>query len=505
MTHRIKNIIASVILLSACVSANAQAFFYNGLRFKIESDETCSLEDSWSAPKYTGDIVVPEKVVYNDKVYTVTKIAGAFFMCDGLTSVSLPETITTIESQSFEKCTKLTTVNIPGSVTYIGRRAFLDCNVLTGITLPEGLTYLGENAFCWCNEITSIKIPKAIKSIGYATFASCKLTSSVTFHDSLTYIGENAFSGCRFTSLTLPASVDSLGSYAFTSCEWLTEINLDHISKIDTYAFQNNFNLKSANILKAQNVADKSFWECKNIETFVLPYYGWTENFKMDFSSLVSLKSLYIGEGTTYIPDAAFGNKLNLLNVYSNAATPPSISPTTFSYVTHYKGTLYVPKGCIDAYKNAEGWSMFRDFQELPYQVVITDDNVSVDISKSITVAVSVSPADATTAPIMWYSLDEDIATVTADGVVTGVAKGEATLVAFCDGITATLKINVTGTDAVESILTDATAEDSTFDVYNLQGIRVASGIRKAEFSADHFAPGIYILVSPKGCLKIKI
>lgn len=120
MTHRIKNIIASVILLSACVSANAQAFFYNGLRFKIESDETCSLEDSWSAPKYTGDIVVPEKVVYNDKVYTVTKIAGAFFMCDGLTSVSLPETITTIESQSFEKCTKITTVNIPGSVTYIG-------------------------------------------------------------------------------------------------------------------------------------------------------------------------------------------------------------------------------------------------------------------------------------------------------------------------------------------------------------------------------------------------
>ena len=148
---------------------------------------------------------------------------------------------------------------------------------------------------------------------------------------------------------------------------------------------------------------------------------------------------------------------------------------------------------------------MFRDFQELPYQVVITDDNVSVDISKSITVAASVSPADATTAPIMWYSLDEDIATVTADGVVTGVAKGEATLVAFCDGITATLKINVTGTDAVESILTDTTTEDSTFDVYNLQGIRVASGIRKAEFSADHFAPGIYILVSPKGCLKIKI
>ena len=105
----------------------------------------------------------------------------------------------------------------------------------------------------------------------------------------------------------------------------------------------------------------------------------------------------------------------------------------------------------------------------------------------------------------MWYSLDEDIATVTADGVVTGVAKGEATLVAFCDGITATLKINVTGTDAVESISTDAPTEGAVFDVYNLQGIRVATGIHKAELTAGRFAPGFYILVSPKGCRKIKI
>ena len=148
---------------------------------------------------------------------------------------------------------------------------------------------------------------------------------------------------------------------------------------------------------------------------------------------------------------------------------------------------------------------MFRDFQELPYQVVITADNVSVDISKSITVDASVTPADATAAPVKWYSLNEDIATVTTNGVVTGVAKGEATLVAFCDGITATLKINVTGTDAVESILTDTTTEDSTFDVYSLQGIRVASGIDKSDLTAGRFAPGIYILVSPHGCLKVKI
>ena len=505
MKHQIKNLVVSTILLTACASANAQTFLYDGLWFDIESDETCILRSTWIGPKYSGDIIVPEKAIYDGKEYTVTKTLGAFWRCDELTSVSLPETITTIGDQSFENCKKLHTLKIPNSVTYIGSYAFNECNALTGITIPEGVTVIGRSAFRHCDNITSVNIPNGIKYIDYATFAGCGKLTSIALPNSLTYIGESAFSACRFTSITIPASVDTLGDFAFNSCERLTDIDLSHISKINKYAFQNAFSLKSVCILKANHVEDKAFGACKNIETFVLPYYGWTEKFKLDFSDLASLNSLYIGEGTTNIPDNAFGNKTNLLNVYSNATTPPNISPTTFSYITCYKGTLYVPKGCIDAYKNAEGWSMFRDFQELPYQVVITDDNVSVDISKSITVAASVSPADATTAPIKWYSLDEDIATVTADGVVTGVAKGEATLVAFCDGITATLKINVTGTDAVESILTDTTAEDSTFDVYNLQGIRVASGIDKSDLTAGRFAPGIYILVSPHGCQKVKI
>ncbi len=503
--YRIKHLIVWTILLSVCVSAKTQTFLYDGLWFDIESDETCILRSSWTGPKYSGDIIVPEKAIYNGKEYTVTKTLGAFWRCDELTSVSLPETITTIGYQSFERCIKLHTMRIPNSVTSIEAYAFNECNSLTGITIPDGVTVIGRSAFRRCDNITSVNIPNGIKYIDYATFAGCQKLTSITLPNSLTYIGESAFSACRFTSITIPASVDTLGEYAFNSCERLTDIDLSHISKISKYAFQNAFSLKYICILKANHVEDKAFGACKNIETFVLPYYGWTEKFKLDFSDLASLNSLYIGEGTTNIPDNAFGNKTNLMNVYSNATTPPSISPTTFSYITCYKGTLYVPKGCIDAYKNTEGWSMFRDFQELPYQVVITDDNVSVDISKSVTVAASIAPAYATTAPIKWYSLDEDIATVTTDGIVTGVAKGEAKLVAFCDGITATLKVNVTGTDAVKDIIASAPAEDTIFDAYNLQGIRVAYGIRKAELSAGRFAPGIYILVSSKGCLKVKI
>lgn len=505
MKYRIKHLIVLAILLSVCVSAKTQTFLYDGLWFDIESDETCILRSTWIGQKYSGDIIVPEKAIYNGKEYTVTKTLGAFWRCDELTSVSLPETITTIGYQSFERCKKLHTMIIPNSVTSIEAYAFNECNALTGITIPDGVTVIGRSAFSRCDNITSVNIPNGIKYIDYATFAGCQKLTSINLPNSLTSIGESAFSACRFTSITIPTSVDTLGEYAFNSCERLTNIDLSHISKISKYAFQNAFGLKSVCILKANHVEDKAFGACKNIETFVLPYYGWSEKFKLDFSDLANLNSLYIGEGTTNIPDNAFGNKTNLLNVYSNATMPPSISPTTFSYITCYKGTLYVPKGCIDAYKNTEGWSMFRDFQELPYQIVITDENVSVDISKSINLAASVTPADATAAPVKWYSLDEDIATVTSDGIVTGVAKGTATLVAYCDGITATIEVPVTEYDAVEEIDTDTPTEDTIFDAYNLQGIRVASGIRKAELSAGRFAPGVYILVSPHICLKIKI
>ena len=302
--------------------------------------------------------------------------------------------------------------------------------------------------------------------------------------------------------MTLPPSVTTIDEGAFVNCSELKDINLDRVSQIKYGAFVNCKELLNISILKAKDVNSDAFINCA-IVSAVLPY-EWTENFKLDFSKTPNLWKVYIGEATASIPPGTFKNN-KLLLIYSNAATPPEISTTTFSPDTYDKGILYVPQGCVNAYKGAKVWNLIPDIRELPYQIDIPSEKVSVDISQSVTLTASVVPAYGPPVHIKWYSLNEDIATVTADGVVTGVAKGEATLVAFCDGITATLKINVTGTDAVESISTDTTTEDSTFDVYNLQGIRVASGIRKAEFSADHFAPGIYILVSPKGCLKIKI
>lgn len=566
MTIRLATI---VLMLTTLIPTKAQQtqWLYDGLFYHINDDGTCSVVSTLK----TGEIVTPQVAVIEGKNYIVTAIlegalqskdkitsidlpnsvtsigeyaflgctglttiklpdalaeisTGTFSLCTGLTSVALPSALSTIGSEAFYNCTGLISLHLPNLLTSIGDHAFfncsnlaviaipntlesigddafLNCSKLTSIYLPGTITHIGTRAFSNCTGLTSVIIPNSITALESSVFSGCSSLASVTLPESLTSVGYHTFSNCsKLKSITLPASVTTIGESAFLNCTELKDINLDRVSQIKYGAFANCKGLLNVSIFNAKDVNSDAFIN-SSISSAVLPY-EWTENFKLDFSKTPNLWKVYIGEATATIPPDTFKSN-KLFWIYSNATTPPEISTTTFSPDTYDRGILYVPQGCLNAYKGAKVWNLIPDIRELPYKIDIPNEKVSVDISQSVTLTASVVPAYGPPVHIKWYSLNEDIATVTADGVVTGVAKGEATLVAFCDGITATLKINVTGTDAVESILTDTTTEGSTFDVYNLQGIRVASGIRKAEFSADHFAPGIYILVSSKGCLKI--
>lgn len=419
----------------------------------------------------------------------------------GCKNSTIPGTIIAIGSSAFSGCSELSAIKIPGSVTAIGNSAFSGCTNLTAIDIPSSVTDIGSSAFS-DSGLKSITIPEGITTIGFGMFAYCSGLASVTLPSSVTSIEAKAFDHCTsLTSIDIPGTVKSIGSSAFYG-SGLTSIDINNVTEIGDMAFEYCAKMKSASILKARSVPESTFENCIALEKLVLPY-EWTSDFKVDFSTLSALNTLYVGEKTATIPDKAFHKNTNLNNFYSNATIPPA-SGDIIIYSMGLRGTVYVPKGCIDAYKKVSEYCGFRDFQELPYQVVVADEDVSVDISESATVSASVNPADATTAPVKWYSLDENVATVTTDGVVTGVAEGEATLVAFCDGITATLKVEVKNSNAVKDVTVDIPSE-ATFDVYNLQGIRIATGIDKAELSAGRFAPGIYFLVSAKSRLKIRI
>ena len=132
---------------------------------------------------------------------------------------------TTISDSAFNGCSRLTSVVIPDSVTSIGNQAFYSCKNLTSIVIPDSVTSISGFAFQNCPGLTSVTIPNGVTSISNSTFSECYGLTSVVIPDSVTTIGNNAFRSCRsLTSVVIPNSVTSIGNYAFEYCGSLTSI-----------------------------------------------------------------------------------------------------------------------------------------------------------------------------------------------------------------------------------------------------------------------------------------
>ena len=142
-------------------------------------------------------------------------------------------------NEAFSECTTLTSINIPDYVTSIGYAAFELCYSLTSINIPDYVTNIGDWAFYGCKSLTSINIPDSVTSIGNSAFYGCKSLTSINIPDSVTSIGNWAFYGCEsLTTINIPNSVTSIENSAFQCCSSLTSINIpDNVSSIGDLAF----------------------------------------------------------------------------------------------------------------------------------------------------------------------------------------------------------------------------------------------------------------------------
>ena len=252
----------------------------NGVLFSKDKTRLICYPDGKS-----GDYVIPD---------TVTSIGRAFADCDGLTSVIIGNSITTIGDYAFEYCDGLTSITIPDSVTSIGNSAFCNCDSLTSVTIGNGVTTIGDSAFEACESLTSVTIPDSVTTIGEDAFQYCTSLTSVTIPDSVTTIGNSAFEACEsLTSVTIPDSVTTIGDNAFFECDGLTSVTIGNgVTSIGGWAFFSCDNLTSVTITDSvTTIGNSAFYYCD------------------------SLTSVTIGNGVTSIGAGAFSGCNGLTSI----------------------------------------------------------------------------------------------------------------------------------------------------------------------------------------------
>ena len=168
-----------------------------GISYSVNTtNKTASVVSNYYGA-YSGNIIIPETIIYDNTTYSVTSIGeDAFYGCSGLTSAIIGNSVKSIGESAFDSCSGLTSVTIGNSVKSIGEGAFRYCSGLTSVTIPNSVTFIGEDAFSDCSGLTSVTIPNAVISIGYGAFSDCSGLTSVTIGNSVTSIGEIAFYGC---------------------------------------------------------------------------------------------------------------------------------------------------------------------------------------------------------------------------------------------------------------------------------------------------------------------
>jgi glucan-binding YG repeat protein len=223
---------------------------------------------------------------------------------------TIPGSVASIAGYAFSNCTGLTNVTIPGSVTSIGRYAFCNCTGLTSVTIPDSVTSIGSDAFNNCTGLTSITIPGSVTSIGSDAFAICSGLTSVIISEGVTSIDNEAFNNCTgLTSIIIPDSVTSIGSCAFNSCSKLTSITIpESVTSIGIQAFGNCIGLSSITISDSiTSISAYAFYGCRGLTSIIIPD-NITSIDSMAFYGCTGLNTLIIENSKVSINNNAFSD-----------------------------------------------------------------------------------------------------------------------------------------------------------------------------------------------------
>ncbi|MBR3492536.1 MAG: leucine-rich repeat protein [Bacteroidales bacterium] len=326
-----------------------------------------------------------------------------FNNCTNLTSIELPNSVTSIGMRSFYNCTKLTSIELPNSLTTIGYQAFLNCSGLTSLTLPDSVTLISTSAFKGCSGLTSLTLPNSVTSIGNSAFESCyglnavfytgdihqwcdiqfnnyysnplhvannlfvdnELVTDLVIPETVTEIKDHAFCGATcLTSLTLPNSVTSIGSRAFQNCSGFTG-NLaipNSVTTIGESAFSGcsgfTGNLTIPDSVTMVNWG--AFYGCSGFTGLLTIPNSLTMIAGSTFDGCTGLTGLTIPNTITSIGDWAFPGCSGFTGSLTIPNSVTSIGEYAFFDCSGFTGLLTIPSSVTsigkDAFENCRGF-----------------------------------------------------------------------------------------------------------------------------------------------------
>lgn len=362
-----KQIVLSFLLMFLPLMVSADNKEIDGIWYNlIPKGKVAEVIPSQSS-SYSGEIVIPEKVIYKGVECNVTSIKyQSFKYCHNITSVTIPNSVTSIESEAFYNCSRLTSISIGNSVKSIGNDAFHACSSLASVNItdleawynidfynsysnpifyakkllvnhseikelniPNNLTRIHKLSFVNCTSLTSITIPTSIESIGQGSFSGCSGLTSIAIPNSVTSIGESAFAGCSgLTSIIIGSGLQKYGSLAFAYCPELTEVTLLAESITESYAnaFDGSLIEYATLYLPAANYElykDRLPWKnFQNIEvipdnkkqkcaTPIVSYKDGELSFSCDTEGVEFSSDISISDVKSH-----YGNKITISNIY---------------------------------------------------------------------------------------------------------------------------------------------------------------------------------------------
>lgn len=288
-------------------------------------------DEAFAGCNLRGSLIFPEGMKHIGgacyQSYPTTKYPNAF-----TGEIYIPSSVEYIGSEAFTGLNFQGELVFPAKMKFLGQWAFVNCNYLTGrIVIPEGLT---EVYPAWAPNMTGdVIIPQGVKKI----HGLCGKVTSVYIPEGVEEIANLNISTLR-GSLVIPNSVKKIAGSTFESSS-LSHVKLpDNLEIIESHTFDGCKYLQDTIVIPSTviQIKDNAFSGCEKLTAVVL------------------------SEKLEEIQGRAFGNCRSLNYVQCLSKTPPVLAGDAFSGVEKNNFTLVVPEGCVDAYRNADGWKEFK-------------------------------------------------------------------------------------------------------------------------------------------------